>query len=103
MPEEIQILKNYSFVKNNITGNFPINVENPLLCDFSFFRSLLYSSDGVNDTTPVSTPISNLTDINIPTSFLNLDESCNCENLISIHKGCNFEGGSASIYCDDII
>jgi hypothetical protein len=97
MPEQINILKNYSFNKNNITGNFPILVGDPSLCDFSFFNSLLYGSDISNDT------IVNLPSLNTPKSLLNLDESCACENLIQVNNDCYFSGGSAFIYFDDIM
>ena len=103
MPEDIKILKSYSYNKNNITGNFPVNVENPLFCNFSFFNSILYSSDSNNDTTPITNLNSPLTAINIPASFSNLDESCNCENLISISDDCYFSGGSALVYFNDIV
>jgi len=101
MPDQIKLLKTYSFSKNNITGNFPVNVENPLLCDISFFRSLLYSSDSINDS--ISTTSNNQPSYNVPESLSNLDESCNCENLIKTYEDCSFSGGSALIYFNDII
>ena len=96
MPEQIEILKSYSFNKNNITGSFPIVIGSPSLCDFSFFNSLLYNSEINNDT------IVRLSSFNVPKSLLNLDESCICENLIPIESDCYFSGGSALIYCADI-